>query len=281
MLVESKRKHNLDKESFDLLTNFCSKELQINSHVVCQVMSATQIIESEPSWQFYHLNRALDHDRVERIAKQQEIKFLECKKFDFYFNPIVVCKYQKDQFLIDGQHRVATLKKLKAKFCNIFDNVNCIVLFITCENEQDIAYNFERVNSGTPLPASYYHKKISQVLKLYAKWLETKFQSAVSSSEKPRRPNFNVDLVKKEISLDEKFKIACGEGKITLDVLIKATEMQNDIAKELYESYEHKLLTSGIKSKISSSAFYLGKDKMNVWIHKIINQCIKIINTTT
>lgn len=275
-MQESKYPYNDNQAS--QLFNWCSGQttLKINENVTCQVFNANEILTNEKSWKFYSFNRPIDHERVEKIIQQQEIKFKETGRFDFYFNPIVVCRHLEKLYLIDGQHRVATLKRMHTKYKSYFQDIHCIVLFIQCKTEQDIAYNFERVNSGTPLPPSYYNQKISTILDQYCAWMNKKYSSVISQSTVPRRPNFNLDLLKKEMSLDEKFKIATMEGKISTDILINATNFEMDLAKENYQEYESKNLSETMCKKIQTSKFYLGKNKMNEWIPKIINRARKM-----
>lgn len=255
------------------------------------LMSGVQIAKMASEWKTWEDNRAVDQARILRLITIQEKKCSDIGRFDFYFNPIVLCQLNdsKDlKYLIDGQHRVATIQKMYEKYNNkeenkeetnflqAFEKIECLIMNVRCIDRDEISYNFERVNSGTPLPPSYYDKKISGIIDGYLKWLEEKFPGLEKPSKSPHRPNYNEIVIKETMSSVQDFRNAIIDGKVNEDHLIEVTEVLNkDLGKTFTSRIKRSKLPEKIIEKLKSSKFFLGEEKMDIWARKVVDQVLQ------
>jgi hypothetical protein len=258
-----------------------------NNKVEILVLSALELLTKSKTWNPWHHNREIDMTRVDRLVDIQEKKFNEEKKFDFYFNPFVLC-HLKDvddrqmTYLIDGQHRLETLNKLQEKkiWNEVLMNTTCPVMTIQCDAMKDIEYNFLMVNSGTPVPASYYNKKVCEIIDLYLKYLEITFPGLKKKSEKCHRPSYNEKIVREEMSKIQGFRDAVIDGKITNEkILIESTESINTAEKRSF-NLKYKGNNTLVKSntqlkRAKESGFYIGLSKMNEWSLSVVNGALE------
>lgn len=215
-------------------------------------------------WEF---NRTVDAERVARIVEGQLRRVKAGDNLTLFAPmPIVLCELGATTLLMDGQHRIASLMQLQAsadsQVAEAANNVEVVVCTEVCASDGELEELFERINTGTPVPAAYYAKKVDQLLTEYTKKLVGQWPHAHSKAERPQRPSFNDRRVKDVMSSNPEFRDAIIDGKITADALAKLTERENEIERNLQagasasKAIPERCLKGAIKS-----GFYLGLQK--------------------
>ena len=140
---------------------------------------------------FWKFNREVDATRVTHIADA-----IESSGDEWILGPapiFIARGHGSGGLLLDGQHRVRALQRLAEDASRRSPGrVRVFLATINLEAPEDIFREFERINSGTPVPPSYWDARVAGVLAEFFGLLLEKFPGTASESGRPRRPRFNV-----------------------------------------------------------------------------------------
>ena len=203
------------KKSLIYETNNSASKLYSSMEI--HIMNGMQIMELWKNVQFWEFNRPVDEDRAKLMVG----------KVDFLLTPITICKITDQYFLIDGQHRyrswILSGQPLDTEW---------LIHIITCEHESVILKLFEVVNSGTPVPAAYYNKRIERLIEDYLRLVVNKWPDAESKSDLPIRPRFNRRTIKDLISNNVSFvKLLMSGVEISAKIMFDKTFEYNETIK--------------------------------------------------
>lgn len=222
--------------------------------------------------------RLLDKDRVDEIVKYQENYHKKNKRFNFQgVLNIHYCKETNRQYLVDGQHRFNSIKKLVN---SNYVNNKIVVERVNVETYEELKENYLIINKNDPLPE--YPEGINKdIPENVFKHFEEKYPKIWSKSKRPNRPNLNKNHFQEALGyLTDKLKKSKSE-------LIEIIEIKNDkISKwDIDDFSQIKRLKNKEKiiEKCKENNFYLGmyhhisEDYAYEWISRIIEEETGII----
>jgi hypothetical protein len=226
------------------------------------VTTGQQLIELHNSrsllpWEF---NRDVDAPRVARMYELQVERIRQGQRPNLFMPvPITVGRMSSGGalLLMDGQHRLAVLQRLAQSGLQPLEAIEIVLCEVVCDNLDDLEDLFVRINSGTPVPAAYYSKKVAVLLDEFTRALAAEFPAAVSAAPRPQRPNFNKSRVCDEMSSQLALRDAIIDGKVTPDHLIAAVHEENAI-EMLVPVSARRAVPASVLARASKSGFFLG-----------------------
>ena len=130
--------------------------------------------------------RLVDEPHVQSLYDFQKSHHQKYGEF-FFILPIVIAQFESQNFVIDGQHRIACVQRLLREG----EKVDLTARLITVRTMGELEEKYEALNQNKPVPKgsledwkSFVKPVEEHCRKRYAKFL--------SPSENPRVPNFNV-----------------------------------------------------------------------------------------
>jgi hypothetical protein len=206
-------------------------------------------------WEY---NRQVDEARVGRAYEDQVRRLRESRVLTMFLpTPITVCWLDTTAYLMDGQHRLAVLRRLVDRAGIRADTVSLVLCEMTCHSNEELEEVFVRINSGTQVPAAYYSKKVFALLTQFGAALSTMFSKAVSKAARPQRPNFNLETVRDEMSSQISLRDAIIDKRITVEHLMKVVCRENEIEKQISEQGRRGVPQS-ILARAEKTGFHLG-----------------------
>lgn len=211
--------------------------------------------------------RAIDMEQVNSIItfQLQHLKDYDCF---FYNNPITIAEYNKNKYIIDGQHRLQSIMLLNQKY-KPFD-VLFNVLSINSKKEIDEKYIAINQNKPVPLPNNINDWK------LFTRYVDEYFQQNYSiyfsKSEQPRLPNFNKEKLLNYLN-DNNIP-----EKINYDysLFINEVENLNNFYQQTYTTsltnLKFNVITAldKVKKKQPNKPFVLSLFRKFEWVDRII-----------
>jgi len=206
-------------------------------------------------WEF---NRALDVARVDRMVEDQLARIRRGEPVNLFMpTPITVCWLGDGHLLMDGQHRLAALRRLaQAPGCDA-EKVELLLCEVACARAEDVEETFVRVNSGTPVPASYYNRRVLAVLEEFIAELTKRYPTAVSKAARPQRPNFNGARARDEMAVQIPLRDAIVDGKLTAAALLAVALEDNALERAITATTARKIPESAL-NRAAKTGFYLG-----------------------
>jgi hypothetical protein len=206
-------------------------------------------------WEF---NRALDEARVARMTEEQLARIQRGQSVSLFMpTPVTVCRLGEGLLLMDGQHRLAVLRRLAQNPGYDAGSVELLLCEAACSRAEELEETFVRVNSGTPVPASYYNRRVLAVLDEFIAELVVKFPKAVSKAARPQRPNFNGARARDEMATQIPLRDAIIDGKLTAAALMAVALEDNALEKAITSTTTRKLPESAL-NRAAKTDFYLG-----------------------
>jgi hypothetical protein len=218
----------------------------------------------------WDLNRPIAFDTVEVLFE------LWSKKSTNIFAPnlITICRLHDNLLLVDGQHRLSVLERIHLKFGpSVTNEIMLMVCYYDCKTIDDIKECFCNINSGTPVPSSYFDDAVAETINRYYDALSIKFPSFVSESVEPRRPYFSKQKIHRQLSSFTGVREGILAHQITAEILYTHTIVVNTNRKQMYTEMNRKELDKlGITENMFKFAsqrgeFYCGLSKE--WISEV------------
>lgn len=202
-------------------------------------------------------NRRVDQARVDRLYEDQ-VRHLFAQRELTLFTPapfVVHALPRGAAELLDGQHRLAVLRRLEETHPQSIADLWVVVCSIAGQTAEAV---FERVNSGTPVPAAYYNQKVGAVVKAYLAEVTLRYPAAVSKAPHPHRPNINLARVCDEMTAHLPLRDAIIDGLVTPADLLGVTLEENSIERQVTAAGPRKGLPASAVERARRTNFYLG-----------------------
>ncbi len=168
--------------------------------------------------------------------------------------------------LMDGQHRLAALKRVRLEGpCRVH------VCKITCAAEADLATEFQNINCGTPVPASYWNDKVRSVLGAYLDMLKRRFPKLESSAKNPQRPRYSRAGLMALLDQPGPLREAIIHHNITEADLMGATIALNDLMETRHRAGALAVASGKMLKSARRHGFYLGTENKTPWVHELIS----------
>tara|TARA_B100000780_G_scaffold250841_2_gene197162 strand:+ start:4669 stop:5694 length:1026 start_codon:yes stop_codon:yes gene_type:complete len=176
-----------------------------------------------------NLQREKDNSRIKEIVDYQLNYYKKHKTYNFIGSTLCIAKNIKynHQYLIDGQHRYYAIKylieKKKIDF-KIYINI------IDITSNEEMIHLFELINKSLPVPKmpTNISNYIPKIVFLY---FIKKYKKFFSNSNRPNRPNININIFQEEIG-----NIIKKYPKLTADKIIDMIECANTLYKKMNQS---------------------------------------------
>jgi len=131
--------------------------------------------------------RSVDHNHVNKLYKYQVAHYKKYNEF-FFTNPITFAKFNKQNYILDGQHRLECITKINHSEYPDF-NVPIVLLNVSSMEELDEKYVAINQNSPVPLPKNISDWK--DFGKHIEEYITTHYSVYFSTNNRPQMPNFN------------------------------------------------------------------------------------------
>ena len=192
--------------------------------------------------------RIIDRDKIEQIIELQKNNFINRKKF-IYFGVITICLFENKKYLIDGQHRFLSMKKLYEKYNS---NSECNIEYIQVNSLEEINDYYNIINKNTPLPCYTFTKEEKNILNEVCYYFQEKYKNVWSKGPRTKRPfiffNYfqeSLSFINRELNINDKEK------------LIKIIEEKNNSYKNL-TIRDFKNINENMLKKANEFNFFLG-----------------------
>ena len=91
--------------------------------------------------------RVLDKEHFSELLKYQKEYYIKYGEF-FFTNPITLCKLDNKEYIIDGQHRLACIEKLRDDKYPIF---NIFLITINVDDQSELEEKYISINKNNPV----------------------------------------------------------------------------------------------------------------------------------
>ena len=212
--------------------------------------------------------RHIDENHVNEIYEFEKKHYEKYEEF-FFINPITICILNDKKYIIDGQHRLACIRKLYNE--NKSYNFNVYLTNIFVENIEEMEEKYTVINKNKPVQLF----SNIEVWKLFYKKIESyiieKYKNYLSDSLTPQVPNFNIKYLLEYLDTNE---IAI-KLNYNSDLFISEFEKLNNYYKEnisiLSKSFNRKIDNYISKSQKKQDNYLLLSLFRNFeWVDRIV-----------
>jgi hypothetical protein len=225
------------------------------------------------------LQRESNMEVINDIINYQ-MNILNKTKTFCYMGEIILAIQDNKYYIIDGQHRYESMKKIynKCPFYNVTVNVIRTDCNFTIENA------FELLNKSKPVP-EYVIQNTTNILKKskldhFKKLFTNKYKVYLSKSLHPRKPNINIDELLNKINNSN---LINDENMNNANDILEYMEYVNIIYwKNLNTKYNDKCIEK-VEKLSDKHVLYLCNDiEDNIWLYNTdwINEFIEHRNKT-
>jgi hypothetical protein len=224
-----------------------------------------------------NIQRIIDNSKINEIVEYHKDMYLNNGEYKF-LGVISLCKYSENYYLVDGQHRYISMKKLYNDYRNDF---NIFLQIINVNNIRNVEDVFNNINKNTPLPSIVFDnintKNIIQ--ECYNYFLET-YPYIFSDKSKCHRPSIYKNYFQELLKYLQEY-LRCEESKSLINII---EEYNNSFVNKNYEDFNN--ITENMYNIAKKNKFYLGLYKYEheqeygyIWCKEMIEyRChIKII----
>jgi 5-methylcytosine-specific restriction endonuclease McrA len=227
------------------------------------------------------LNQEIEIPNIQRIRDDNKINDIVNYQINYYKNNnkfnflgvinIHYCKENNLFFLVDGQHRYESIKKLYNDFAH---DIEVIVEIIYVETKNDLKNNYQLINKNTPLP-DFPENIDKNIPEKVAMNFKNKYPSIWSNNSRANRPNIFFNYFQEALGyLTHRLKI---ENSKELQELVENynSKLVNWDKKQFPES---STITDIMFKKCSDTKMYLGlyKHKSDEYRYKWVKKIIEI-----
>ena len=160
---------------------------------------------------FPDIQRIVDLNKVNQIIEFQKNNFIKYNSYK-YFGVITICIYENKKYLIDGQHRYLSMKKLYEEYKK---NFKCNIEIITVNNIDEINDYYDIINKNTPLPDFKFSNNTDKnIIEDVCNYFQLKYNDIWSKTHRARRPHiyFNyfqesIIFIKTKLNIESKDKL--------------------------------------------------------------------------
>ena len=217
-----------------------------------------------------NIQRIRDDDKVNDIINYQLNYFKKNKKFNFLgVINIHYCKENSTFYLVDGQHRYESIKRLYKEMSHEVD----ICVEVVCVNSLDeLKENYGILNKNTPLP-DFPESVDKNLVEKVANYFKEKYPNIWSKTSRARRPHLYFNFFQESLAaLVDKLNIKDYKNlqKIVEDYNLKLRKWDkaqfpdsSNINDNMLEKCQDTGLYLGLFKHISDEYGYK-------WVHSII-----------
>lgn len=194
------------------------------------------------------IQRILDIKKVDEIVKYQTDYYMKNNEYIF-FGVITICENRDKKYLIDGQHRYFSMKKL---YENYKRDSSCNIEIISVNSLEQVNEYYEIINKNTLLPNFKFTKQEKTVLNNVCKHFQLKYPNIWSSSQRSRRPHiyFNsfqesISFIREKMNIDDPDKL--------INIIEEKNKSYENSSKESFKNVNDNMI-----NKANEWGFYLG-----------------------
>ncbi len=145
----------------------------------------------------YQGNRIIDQERVNVIENKirEDPGLLDGTQVHFAL-------YNEKYIILDGQHRLSALERVKNTTPNIISNLKIEIKVYKCKTNEDVAKKFVELNDNhVPVPKKYIMNNVHDICSCVSAKLRKHFPKAIfSDSYSCHRPNINLKRFEETLS---------------------------------------------------------------------------------
>jgi hypothetical protein len=187
---------------------------------------------------------------------------------------ISICKDESisEEFLLDGQHRMAAFKKLRKEFPEREMTVN--VDYFIVKNEEMRNYVYKYINTNTPHLITKLTIDKYKIGNDFHKLMVKNFKQYIKTSAKPRKPHINIEqviLYLNEIEFFNKTNIKDGQ-ELYLHVINLNKFYSENIEKKYKEWNIENFQDTLDKINEKENVLYLGIYDKFEWVDRIVDK---------
>lgn len=249
------------------MTSFEIIHRNSNKHYICKIPLKTLLdnLVDQPKCQ-----RNINSTHVRDIIAFQETHHNEFGEF-FFPTPLVIGFLKKRYYLIDGQHRLASMTKLLEP--SKMGDFDVLVSLILLKSEEELDAKYVAINQNTPVPLPTNMNEWKQFGRHVERYMLYHFSKYVKCSTKPHTPNFNCSSLM--LYLNEN-KVA---SRIHNDheLFLKELNLLNIYYKETYTTsivpyFKNNIMKKIIKSKKNQpdNPLFLTLYQHFEWVERIL-----------
>ena len=210
--------------------------------------------------------RLLDKENINNLLNYQEEHYSKYKEF-FFTNPIILCDLNNKEYIIDGQHRLACIKKLYDKK---YPNFQIFLTIIKVNDESEMDEKYISINKNNPVQLfndinlyKIFYKKIEIYIK-------NNYEIYLKNTDNPISPNINIKHLLKYLE-DNKIGIKINYNyKLFIDEFKKLDIFYKNNIETLYEIFAQNIHSKITKMKTKNNYTFLFLFKKFEWIERII-----------
>jgi hypothetical protein len=136
-------------------------------------------------------------------------------------------------YLLDGHHRMNAYMKLRQQFPE--RNMKIAVDIFDCKCYKDIELTYEHINTNNPNPITKLGLDDYKILQSFGNLMTKQFKSYIKNTEKPNRPNINLEKIKHKIK-DKQLITKCGikTGEELFQYIINLNKYYSSLEKNVF-----------------------------------------------
>jgi hypothetical protein len=213
------------------------------------------------------LNREIDLPRARAIARSLD----QCSEpWALGPVPVQLAATGGETFILDGQHRIAALGLVARP-----EKFQVFVVESALASPDELMAEFEKINCGAPVPATYWCEKMASELGRFLDELSRAFPGTetVSSLSRTSRPRWFRAKVLASLNECSALIEALRAGEVNSRGLLAAAFVENDRVSALAASNAFPDLRPRCLKMAASTNFYLGLDK--IWPLRVATSAVE------
>lgn len=231
-----------------------------------------------------HIQRIEISEKIKEIVHYQKQYYDKHKRYNFLGVLTIRTLDDVQYYIIDGQHRWHSMKKL-------YDDNNNYDFFVNvaikrCDDEGEIEEDFKIINNNTPMPNIVIGKYDYSSRKLF-RYFNDKYDIIRDLTKKSKKRPY-VDHNKFQEAIEYLLNtINCPQGRNIVDYIIDLVETKNERIKDLFKDAITKnknymknvgYISNCIEGICEHTGFYLGifpytdNEFIYEWVYQIVQE---------